>query len=199
MEPVKLADRVIRKMFKIAAETAIQDSDDPNTRNGAVVLLRDTGDPQHHGKRRYSRAANQFITRRDGGDKTLTPSDWVDKVRDPANRDFKYAVMQHAEVGAVMQAIADHGYGANRLYLADMFALWAACPACARLIVESGIGRVHTLSNDALFGTPECPERWRAQVELGRMVLRAGRVDLVEYSDLDLGYGIPFDGRLTYV
>lgn len=91
----------------------------------------------------------------------------------------KYDWMVHAEVAALLRA--DYG--------STLYALWAACPACAVAIVESGISRVVTLraTQDAT------PERWRVKVATGMEILRAGGVE-VEFFDGRLDETIRFDG-----
>lgn len=92
----------------------------------------------------------------------------------------KYDWMVHAEVAALLRA--DYG--------STLYALWAACPACAVAIVEAGISRVVTLqaTHDAT------PERWKAKVATGLEILLAGGVE-VRFFEKRLGTSIRFDGK----
>lgn len=89
----------------------------------------------------------------------------------------------HAEVSAIIDAGGMARGG-------TLYALWAACPACAVAIVEAGISRVVTLqaTQDAT------PERWRAKVATGLEILRAGGVE-VEFFTGRLDTTIRFDGK----
>lgn len=146
-----------------------RESDDPNTQNAAGVL---------------DRPARRFL-----GDVLfccscvnglpLRVAKTPERVASPA----KYDWFIHAETAAVIGA-------GPRAMFATLYALWAACPACAVAIAEAGISKVVTLkaTQDAT------PERWRARVDLGLEILRASEVE-VEFYGKPLGASIRFDGR----
>lgn len=149
-----------RDRFKALADFARKESHDPNTQNAAAVL---------------SRSDNSFwpvgTNRLPAGVKPTK-----ERLASPAKNDW----MIHAEVAALLHV--DYGD--------TLYALWAACPACAVAIVEAGISRVVTLqaTQDAT------PERWRARVATGLEILRAGGVE-VEFFTGRLDTTIRFDGK----
>ncbi len=169
---MSLKHPLAERFFRLAAEAAQFLSDDPNTRLGSVAV----------GKQGHVIDANRLVRG--------APPEWKDRLRD--DRDFKMSVMQHAETSAILAA---HRIG---IVPKDLFCTWAACPACARVIVDSGVKTVHTFSDAKLGG---CPARWREDVTRGREILAACGVAVVEYGDEDfvLNEGFVFDGRMIYV
>lgn len=163
-----------RKFFGRCVEQAQILSDDPVTRNGAVLV-----------SAVLSAGANRFI-------RPPLPG-WIDRVR--TDREFKYAVMQHAEADAIVSSyVLPNETGPVRGR--ELYCLFATCPTCARLIVRAGVSKVHTLSDAALGGIPA---RWRKDVDAGRQVLSDCGVEVHFHEDLALGEGFLFDGRVVYV
>lgn len=93
----------------------------------------------------------------------MSESDW--------ERPTKYALMEHAERGAIYNA-ALHGISTAA---ATMVASWAACADCARAIVQSGIKTLvrHYPPKD------EATERWLESVSIGDRILTAGGVQTI--------------------
>lgn len=151
--------------MKVVA-TYARHSDDPNTQNAAGV-------------------ASDFDSRRlqfHGIGVNWLPGH-IQKTAANVSAPQKYDWIIHAEVSAVIDAGGMARGG-------TLYALWAACPACAVAIVEAGIARVVTLqaTQDAT------PERWRAKVATGLEILRAGGVE-VEFFTGSLDTAIRFDGK----
>lgn len=152
--------------FRALAQLAREESDDPNTQNAAG--LKSSG---HNPHGRFSAMqANQLPWMI-----VATP----ERTTAPA----KYDWIMHAEARVMVGA-------GPRAINGTLYALWAACPACALAIVAGGVTKVVTLqaTQDAT------PERWRAKVATGLEILRAGGVE-VEFFTGRLDETIRFDGK----
>lgn len=99
---------------------------------------------------------------------------------------LKSTYVEHAERAALYRA-AREGYGTDR---AELYALWAACPECARAIVSCGISRVITCA--ATYSAT--PQRWRLQVRTGLAILDEAGVDVTFVRHV--GMAVLFDGRM---
>lgn len=129
------AARLLRATVMLAAT-----SQDPSTQNGALLV-----DP-----------AGEIVAAGVNGQVVRTrwlPERW----EYPA----KAAWVEHAERRTIYEA-AREGIRTEGL---AMVCLWAACPDCARAIVEAGIDLVVTHA-----GVP-CPDRWRSSVAEGLAIL----------------------------
>lgn len=155
-----------RETFRLLAAVAAQQSDDPSTQNAA-------GYP-----RLNVYAANRLPF-------MIRPTH-EERERLKTDRDWKLAVMEHAERAAIFEAGSDH--------TESLYALWLACPDCARAIVQASTNRtVYSLEMPA-------PERWGKRMELGDWILARGGIEHVRFP-LDsipggkLGVTILFDGK----
>lgn len=135
------------KEFRVLYALARQ-SPDPSTKNAASIVTDDN--------------------RRLAAFNTIHPS-----MRRPERleRPLKYSFIAHAEEAAVCQA----SYYGAKTSGAEMFAIWAPCPVCARLIVNSGIKRL-TVHAEAMDRTPK---RWLEAVAIGQEILRDAGVEYV--------------------
>ena len=159
----RVREEVLRAIYTNLVQVAREQSDDPSTQNAAYY------------RGRY------------GANRVVVPWKPGVSARVLTDRDFKLAVMEHAERTAILAGRKPSG-GVG----VPLFALWAACPDCARAIVTEGVSEVYTLSDAVL----ETPERWRKAVDLGREVLSLGGVKLIQYTPAEpLGVSFLFDGK----
>lgn len=151
--------------LRALAQLAREESDDPNTQNAAGLRRKDCGPHLFS-----SMLANKLPWRIDA-----TP----ERTTAPAKNDW----IMHAEAGLMV------GSGVKAIG-GTLYALWAACPACAQAIVAGGIIKVVTLqaTQDAT------PERWKAKVATGLEILRAGGVEVSFFAG-KLDTSIRFDGK----
>jgi dCMP deaminase len=151
-----------RMFFDVAARAAVECSHDHNTQNGAVLLSYGLS------------VAGANMYRHDA---------WRQRV---VTRDDKLLLIEHAERVAIYEA-AKLG---QKTEGGTLFALWAACPECARAIVGAGITRLVTLQATRDL----TPERWAEPIRIAdRMLAEAGV--RVEFYTQPLGVRIRFDGR----
>ena len=134
-------------------------STDKSTQNGAIIISKDYG-------------------------KTIAWG-WNDPVASFTVNDLgfgqhKYDVTEHAERNAIYLAAR---WGLS-LAGTTMVCPWAACPDCAKAIVQSGITTL-VRHKDAIDKTPE---RWAEKVSIGDAILKAGGVDVL---DLEGPVGAP--------
>lgn len=146
--------------LRYAAKVAATQSHDNRTQNGAVLAARNA----------VVWAANRFPK---GVEQVLeTPQ--------------KYAAMEHAERAAIYAA-AKCGWKTNG---ATMYALWFACPDCARAIINAGVAEVI----GHIAPRQQTPDRWMEQVLAGEKMLRDAGVAMRWLAE-PLGVSILFDGR----
>ena len=101
-------------------------------------------------------------------------------------RPTKYAYIEHAERGSIYAA-ARAGVATEGL---TMVCLWAACPDCARAIIQAGISRLVTMrptEQGAHAG-------WDDGIAVAMGMLAEARVQ-VEYLDGPLGVTVRRNGR----
>lgn len=98
----------------------------------------------------------------------------------------KYDYIEHAERAAIYKA-ASFGWttGGSTLY-----ALWFACPDCARAIISAGVYEVVGLAKARSL----TPDRWLDAVETGEQMLREAGVGMRWLAD-PLGVSIRFNGK----
>ncbi len=155
--------------LKQAARIAADESADPRTKNGAVVAQSHAGIGLG---RQYIFGTNRYLTGR-----------WSDRVTD---RDTKLTYIEHAERDVIYSA-AQNGF---RLAGGTMYAIWAACPECARAIVGAGITRLVTLKKTREL----TPERWLEPLRVADQMLADAGVAVEFYAE-SLGVRIMFDGE----
>jgi len=124
-----------------ACRYATDNSDDPCTQNGAVLVS----------GRRLIYAANRFPT-------------GVAVTGERLERPTKYSFMEHAERGVIYAAAAAGVPTAG----ATLYCPWFACADCARAIICAGIREVVGLS---LPMGDEAAKRWAESVEKGLSML----------------------------
>lgn len=98
----------------------------------------------------------------------------------------KYVFVEHAERNVIYKA-ASMGWMSGG---STMYALWFACPDCARAIIQAGIYEVvgHTAPRAAT------PARWSESVRAGEEMLREAGVGM-RWISASLGVSILFDGK----
>lgn len=99
----------------------------------------------------------------------------------------KYTWIEHAERMAIYKAAR---YGVS-LDEGEMYALWAACPDCARAIIASGIRRV------VCPVRPVAGEKWAGVIAIADRMLSDARVS-VEFIE-DVGADWMFSGEMRRI
>ncbi len=130
-------------------------SPDPSTQNGAVILNKD-GKVIGCG---WNRLATGILD---------TPERW--------ERPLKYDVVEHAERNSIYDA-ARKGYSTEG---GTMICSWAACPDCARGIIECGITQL--ISHKQTYD--RSPEHWKGKIDLAFSMLREANVGLVLWDGI---------------
>ena len=147
-----------------AARLASTQSHDRRTQNGCVIA---------RGEEMLTFGVNHYPV-----------MSWLHDARSAG--EGKYTYIEHAERAAVYQAAA-HG---KRLDGATLYAVWAACPECARAIIMAGIDRVVCLLQPRL----QTPSRWIEPIRAADEMLADAGVQL-ELVAPELGVKIIFDGQ----
>ena len=98
-------------------------------------------------------------------------------------RPLKYKVIEHAERNAIFNA----GVAGSTCAGATLVALWAACPDCARAIIQSGITRVISHSFYSSVDQPLNGGRrdWDEEIDIAFIMLEEAGVE-VEFVDFQL-------------
>lgn len=156
--------------FRFLARFARDNSHDPDTQNAAGVASGISGFLE----------GNEFGW---GCDANRLPSDDIEELPGRLVRPAKYDWIMHAEAAAVVAAGSRAGCG-------TLYALWAACPDCAKVIVRAFIGEVVTLQRTQDL----TPDRWRPKVATGLEILAAAGVR-VRFYDKPIGERIRFNGE----
>lgn len=143
-----------REMLRMAYQVATETSDDPNTQNGAILLIR---------KGNTDALDNGMGVTLFAGSNRLP--DQVKRMASRVSRenDAKYKYLEHAERDAIFNAWKA-GFD---LTGAIMFCPWYACADCARVIAVSGIQQV--IGHKAMFD--RTPDSWKASIEAGNEIL----------------------------
>lgn len=156
-----MAVRVESKMqnaqsrLRDAYRLAYLNSDDPSTKNGAILLNR----------------FGQII----GSGVNCFPRD-VLLHADRLQRPTKYAFMEHAERNAIFAA-ARQGESTDG---GTLYCPWYACSDCARAIIQAGIVRV--IGHKQMFD--RTPEHWKESIAFGNEMFREAGVEALQYDGL---------------
>jgi dCMP deaminase len=143
--------KLLRWAYQIAAT-----SSDPSTQNGAFLcwpngnMVQATAQP------------NRF---------PLGVSEWTERWVRPE----KYAWVEHAERNAIYAA-AKHGISTWGM---TMVCAWAACPDCARAIIEAGIERLITHKQAQLA---DAQTHWSPKINTAFVMLEEAGVEVVFYD-----------------
>lgn len=171
-------DHILSSRLRLAYLAAVSGSPDLSTQNGAAVF-------DSRGLR-IGVSANSFPA-------------GVGCLPERLVRPAKYSFIEHAERGALFDAVR-RGYG-DRLAGSTMFALWAACPDCARAIIGLGVSRLVTHSYyQVLPSDGEGRKDWVSGVSEGEVMMREAGVEIV-YTDVAVAKprdpSILFNGSLV--
>jgi len=128
-------------------------SDDPNTKNGAILISAD-GRIIGTGVNRFPRGVK------------VTPERLM--------RPMKYEFMEHAERTAIFDACrrCENTVGST------MYCPWYACAPCARAIIEAGIVRV--IGHKQIFD--RTPEHWKETIAIGNEMFREAGVEAIQFD-----------------
>jgi dCMP deaminase len=157
------------KWLRYAYRYAADNSTDPSTQNGAVIVGYDRNQA-------LMEAANCFPD----GISEEDPKRW--------DRPLKYSYVEHAERN-VLYKCAKYGLATNGLIL---YVPWYACADCARAIIQAGIKEV--VGHKAIFDMTM--ERWKDSITLAHGMLdEAGVIHRVVEGGIG-GLELRFDGSV---
>lgn len=161
------ADAATDEAFLRMAARIAERSEDARTQNGAVIA---------YGKGVVTAAPNRYPVVAWAGepDRTVAPG--------------KYTYIEHAERAVIYEA-ARYGWTLDN---GTLYAVWAACPECARAIIMSGIRRVVSHLTPRIM----TPERWCEQIRVADGMLADAGVK-IELLAPKLDITIMFDGRMV--
>ena len=144
---VKYSDKDIA--FLKQAYVLAQNSPDPSTQNGAILV-------------KYDRKLGEGVNRFPDG-VNYSPERWV--------RPLKYKWVEHAERNAIFD-VARRG---NSIQGATLYCPWFACADCARAIIQSGVSRIvgHDCPLHATSTT------WKETIEVADTMLTEAGVEFV--------------------
>lgn len=157
-----------RDMLLLAYQQAKNFSEDPNTRNGAIIVDK-KGAIIGVGANRMPAVS------------LATP----ENLQAPK----KYTLIEHAERDAVYSAAR---WTNAMLDGSTMFCPYACCPDCARAIGLSGI-RTVVVHKQCMDKTPE---RWREPIEIGHDILKRMGVEIISWSGVIGEIENTFDGEV---
>jgi dCMP deaminase len=128
-------------------------SDDPNTKNGAVIISADA--------RIIGTGVNRFPR-------------GVKVTEERLQRPLKYEFMEHAERNAVFDACrrCENTIGST------MYCPWYACVPCARAIIEAGI--ICVIGHKQIFD--RTPEHWLETIAIGNEMFREAGVEIIQFD-----------------
>lgn len=101
--------------------------------------------------------------------------------------EVKYDYLIHAEAALVASCASRGGAMDGR----TVYALWAACPACAHLLAHARIKEL-VIPRATYEATPQ---RWKAKVNLGLDLLTESRVDITFFDGEDDGTTMLLGGK----
>lgn len=100
-------------------------------------------------------------------------------------RPLKYKVIEHAERNAIFNA----GAAGESCVGGTMIAVWAACPDCARAIIQAGITRLITHSFyrkvDTIAPADGTRRNWDEEIDIAFIMLEEAGVE-VQFVDFQL-------------
>jgi dCMP deaminase len=160
-------DLLIANLLQYAYNCAAGNSDDPVTRNGAVLW--------HPFSREIKAAGANRLPR------------GIESRPERLERPLKYKYMVHAERDVIFRAAAC----GRRTAGLELYCPWAACAECAQAIIQAGIRKVfsHQQAHDLT------PERWRAEIVLADEMLAEAGVAHVYYDGFIGGVTALMDGQ----
>jgi dCMP deaminase len=128
-------------------------SDDPNTKNGAILVNTD-GRVIGVGVNRFPRGV--VVT-----EKRLA-------------KPMKYEFMEHAERNAIFDACREREDTRG----CTMYCPWYACAPCARAIIEVGIARI--IGHKQIFD--RTPAHWLETIAIGNKMLNDAGVEMIQFD-----------------
>lgn len=105
-------------------------------------------------------------------------------------RPAKYDYIIHAEQNAIAQA-ARLGFATNN---ATLFSPWAACSACARLIIQAGISKV--VAHKPLMDQTHM--HWPDQIAKAKTMFNEAGVEFIEFAGAIGGVEHTFNGKIWH-
>lgn len=166
-------EKFIAQWMKRAYEYAAKFSDDPDTKNGAVVVVRAFDKDDLSGLQGAAFGAN------------LLP-EGVERLPERMTRPLKYEYLEHAERDAIFRAVR------LRIPLngAVMVCPYIACKDCARAIAMTGITRI--IGHKELMDM--APPRWQESIKIGNQILDDYKIQR-DYWSGSVGLLHRFDGK----
>jgi len=166
----------LKRLWLLEAYKIAQSSPDPSTQNGAIIV-----------------SEAWMLSKEPDIDLILgaacnTFPEGVENKPERLERPLKYAMVEHAERGAVFDAAAS----GNCTHGSTMFVPWFACADCARSIICSGVRLV--IGHKAMMN--KTPPHWKESIETAFVMLKEAGV---EYELIDGTLGGPellFNGEV---
>lgn len=153
----------LREAYRVAEQ-----SPDPSTQNGAVLVDCFTGDIMLG-------ACNDF------------PAGVVHSVERLNDRDVKLAFIEHAERAVIFKALRVGLPPPMNTY--TLYACWAACADCSRAIIASGIKEVVAHKHPTHDARPE----WRKTIDFAKEMFKESGVNFREVEGKIGGVSIRFN------
>ena len=150
--PLKLPTLEEQRKYLYQAYCAAQDSVDPSTQNGAVIVGV------------YDQVVEACNTYPDGV---------IDKP-ERLERPLKYSYIEHAERNVIYRAAA-HGVTTKG---ATMYVPWFACADCARSIIQAKIAIV--VGHQQMFD--KTPDRWKESIEIALGMMEEAEIKTIMYD-----------------
>jgi dCMP deaminase len=156
--------------FLALAKHIAEWSKDPSTKVGAVIV-----------------DANRVVVGQGYNGFARGVQDTTERYND---RSFKYPLVVHAELNAILNA--GHRAKGGTIYVYPTMMMPAACPECAKAIVQSGIKCVVYYQNDHINES-----KWKESEKFTRIILYEGGVDTLalpeppspDFAPIDLKVG----------
>jgi len=156
-----------KELLKKAYLLAQKYSDDPLTQNGAILVNRE----------------NHTI-----GQGTNCLPNGVQKHQHRLERPEKYNYLLHAEQHAIADA-AKHGHATLN---ATLYCPWAACTACAKVIIQAGISKVVT--HAPLIQKSHL--HWVEEINKARQMFNEANITYYEFDEKIGNIEHLFDGKI---
>lgn len=166
--------------LRFAYQTAFEQSTDPSTQNGAVLV---SANPVMLGS--PSEVPNQYIqTEIPCYDCVASANFFPDGVKESKERwerPLKYSYVEHAERNVIYLA-AKKGFKTEG---STMYCAWASCADCARAIIQAGVKKLvthHDPYADTRFGQP-VSSVWKDSIAVALGMLKEAGVEIVWFDD----------------
>jgi deoxycytidylate deaminase len=169
--------------LKFAYQKAAEESTDPSTQNGAVLIEKKPDEDQNHevdehGSVHYTQIHIPII-------KSIYSTNHfpkgVQESEERWTRPLKYKFVEHAERNVIYLA-AKQGFKTEG---ATMVVAWAACADCARAVIQAGIAELithHDPYANERFGQP-VSDTWKESITVAIDMMKEAGVKIRWHGD----------------